>query len=66
MSHGMKTKKALFKRIKITGGGKVMKRPPGQNHFNSKDSGNASRAKHGDKLAPHSLAKDAKVLLSQF
>ncbi|MEK7582349.1 MAG: 50S ribosomal protein L35 [Patescibacteria group bacterium] len=66
MARGMKTKKALSKRVKITGRKKVMKRPPGQNHFNSKDSGNASRAKHGDKIAPNSLAKDAKVLLSQF
>ncbi len=66
MAKGMKTKKALFKRIKITGNKKVMKRPPGQNHFNAKDSGAAGRSKHGDKQAPDSLTRDAKVLLSQF
>jgi ribosomal protein L35 len=63
MSHSMKTKKAFLKRIKITGNKKLMKRPPGQNHFNSKDSGNATRAKHGDKVAPTSLIRDAKALL---
>lgn len=64
MSHGKKTRKALSKRIKITGTGKVMKRPPGQNHFNSKDSGNATRAKRGDKLAPNELTYMSKLLIS--
>jgi len=59
----MKTNKALMKRVKITGRGKLMKRPPGQNHFNSKDSGNGTRGKHGDKLAPESMLRDARSLL---
>lgn len=63
MSHGLKTKKSLAKRVKITGNKKVMKRPPGQNHFNSKDSGNASRSKHGFVTAPDAMARVVKVLL---
>ena len=66
MANGMKTKKALAKRVKVTGNKKVMKRPPGQNHFNAKNSGSVGRSKHGDKLAPKSLTRNAKVLLSQF
>lgn len=53
----------MAKRLKITSTGKVMKRHPGQNHFNAKNSGNQTRAKHGDKLAPHELIDDAKALI---
>jgi len=66
MSHSMKTKKALSKRIKVTGNKKLLKRPQGQNHFNSKDSGNETRSKHGDMATPHSLIKDAKALLQNM
>jgi len=40
-----------------------MKRPPGQNHFNAKDSGNDSRKKRGHKPAPKELTGIAKKLL---
>ena len=66
LMHGAKTKKALLKRIKITGSGKIMKRPPGQNHFNAKDSGNKTRQKRGDKVGPHELIKSAKSLLARY
>lgn len=59
----VKTKKALLKRVKITGTGKIMKRPPGQNHFNAKESGDASRQKRGHKMAPKELIRSAKALL---
>ncbi len=62
----MKTKKALSKRIKITGGGKILKRPPNQNHFNARADSNHSRAKHGDVHTPKSLIKDAKALIYNF
>lgn len=58
-----KTNKALSKRIKITGRGKILKRPPHQNHFNAKESGNIKRNKHGDKLAPRDLIADVKALI---
>jgi ribosomal protein L35 len=63
MSHSGKTKKALSKRIKITGTGKIMKRHPGQNHFNAKDSGNRGRNKHGDMVVPHELTDKSKALI---
>ena len=62
-AHKGKTNKSFLKRVKITGRGKLMKRPPGQNHFNAKDSGNASRQKKGHKMAPHELIRNAKALL---
>lgn len=63
MANSGKTKKALSKRIKITSTGKIMKRHPGQNHFNAKDSGNGTRAKHGDKRAPYELTDKSKALI---
>ena len=62
----MKTKKAFLKRIKISGGGKVMKRPPNQNHFNAKDSGQAGRIKKGAKRAPREMNKMIKALISKY
>lgn len=47
-----KNKKALLKRIKITGTGKVLKRKPHQGHFNAKDSGATTMGKRGDTGAP--------------
>lgn len=40
-----KTRKSINKRFKVTGTGKIFKRPVGQNHFNAKDSGNKTRKK---------------------
>jgi len=59
----IKTSKSLLKRIKITGSGKVMKRPPHQNHFNSKDSGNMTRRKRGYISVSTELARKAKFLI---
>ncbi|MDA1038264.1 MAG: 50S ribosomal protein L35 [bacterium] len=44
-----KTHKALSKRVKITGTGKVLKRTAGQDHFNSQESGKTTRNKRRDK-----------------
>jgi len=41
----MKTNKSYKKRIKLTKGGKVVARRPGQNHYNAKDSGTETIAK---------------------
>jgi len=60
----MKTNKSLRKRVKITGRNKIMKRPPHQNHFNAKESGNSTRGKRGDKRAPHELERSVKALLT--
>lgn len=40
-----------------------MKRHPGQNHFNAKDSSNKTRAKHGFKQGPHELIDKVKALI---
>lgn len=40
-----------------------MKRPPGQNHFNAKDSGQQSRNKHGQVGAPNEVDRKIKYLI---
>jgi len=42
-----KTNKSVSKRIKITGGKKLMRRKSGQNHFNARNTGQDGRRKHG-------------------
>jgi ribosomal protein L35 len=63
MSKTHKSNRSLLKRIKITGTGKVLKRKPGQNHFNAKDSGSTGLHKHGQKLSPIQFAKGFQSLL---
>lgn len=58
-----KSNRSLAKRIKITSSGKVLKRKPGQNHFNAKDSGNTGMHKHGLKLSPAEYNKSFQKLL---
>ncbi len=38
-------RKAVLKRIKITKGGKLLRKKPGQNHFNAKESRRAQLRK---------------------
>ena len=63
MTHTRKTNKSFLKRVKITGRGKIMKRPPHQDHFNAKEPGSAARQKKGHTMAPKSLMRSAKALL---
>ena len=63
MAHKGKTNRSFLKRVKITGRGKIMKRPPHQDHFNAKEAGSAARNKKGHVMAPSSLIKNAKALL---
>jgi ribosomal protein L35 len=63
MPRHSKSNRSLAKRIKVTASGKVMKRKPGQNHFNAKDSGKAGLRKHGSKLAPQEYVKSFQKLL---
>ena len=39
----MKAKKALLKRFKVTGTGKILRRAVGQNHYRSKKTGEQRR-----------------------
>ncbi len=59
----MKTHKATAKRVRITRTGKVLKRKAGQDHFNSRESGNVTRNKRTDLQMPKTLQKTIKSLL---
>ncbi|HNX10664.1 MAG TPA: 50S ribosomal protein L35 [bacterium] len=53
----IKTHKATVKRFKKTGTGKLKQRKGGQDHFNSRESGNTTRNKRRDITATKTLAK---------
>lgn len=59
----LKTKKALKKRVKITGRKKVLIRAGGQDHFNSRERGNTTRNKRRDKTLSDVNVKNVKQLL---
>ena len=44
----MKTNKAMAKRFKVTKTGKLLKRVPGQDHFNTRETGKVTRNKRRD------------------
>lgn len=58
----IKTHKATVKRYKKTATDKLQKRKAGQDHFNSRESGNTTRKKRLDIAASKTLAKTIKVL----
>ena len=43
----LKTNKSILSRLKITSGGKLLRRPTNQSHFNAKESSKQTRLKHG-------------------
>lgn len=45
----LKTKKSLIKKVKVTKNGKVLARHSGQNHYNTRETGNFKRKKRRDK-----------------
>lgn len=47
----MKTYKAVSKRFKVTGRGKLLARRGGQDHFNSRESSKVTRNKRRDRSA---------------
>lgn len=53
-------KKSISKRIKITGGGKLMRRKMGQGHFRSKKSGGFVRLKRKNSSVAKSDIKTIK------
>ncbi|MBP6942511.1 MAG: 50S ribosomal protein L35 [Candidatus Buchananbacteria bacterium] len=44
----MKTRKSMAKRFRVTKSKKVIKRTPGQGHFNARETGNTKRNKRRD------------------
>ncbi|MEX0870013.1 MAG: 50S ribosomal protein L35 [Candidatus Spechtbacterales bacterium] len=55
----LKTKKAVAKRFKVTGSGKILRRPQGQSHFNARQTGKQRRDKR--KLVPVSKADEKRL-----
>ncbi len=46
----LKTRKAVSKRFKITGTGKVSRQQSNQNHFNARQTSKQKRAKRGNQI----------------
>ena len=59
----IKTHKATVKRFSVTKTKKIKRRKAGQNHFNAKESGNATRKKRRDLKAHKSNIKTIKTLM---
>jgi large subunit ribosomal protein L35 len=58
----IKTHKATAKRFIKTAGNKLKKRKAGQDHFNSRESGNTTRNKRKDISASKTLEKTIKAV----
>ena len=56
----LKTQKSVSKRYRITKGKKIMHKTSGQGHFNSRESGNVTRAKRTDRVVSISDLKSIK------
>ncbi|MBW6440442.1 50S ribosomal protein L35 [Patescibacteria group bacterium] len=61
----IKTKRAVAKRFKISKTGKVIARTANQDHFNSSESGNVTRAKRLDKKITNATKKSIKRQLGK-
>jgi large subunit ribosomal protein L35 len=61
----MKTKKNVSKKFKVTGTGKLKRRSTGQNHYNTRDTGKATRAKRADHVVTAVDVKNVKRALLQ-
>jgi len=61
----IKTKRAVAKRFKLSKTGKVIARAANQDHFNSTDTGNQTRAKRTDKKISSGLKKIIKRQLAK-
>lgn len=53
----IKTKRAVAKRFKLSKTGKIIARTANQDHFNSTDTGNQTRAKRNDKQITSGIKK---------
>jgi large subunit ribosomal protein L35 len=58
----IKTHKATAKRFKLTAKKKLKQRKSGQDHFNSRESGNTTRSKRLDISTTKTLEKTIKML----
>ncbi|MEI7741488.1 MAG: hypothetical protein WCJ29_03200 [bacterium] len=62
----LKSHKALTKRLTITKNKKVLKRRAGQDHFNTRDTGKASRNKRRDASFSSAFNKTLKNEIANF
>jgi large subunit ribosomal protein L35 len=60
-----KTNKRMAKTFWITGTGKLMRRKAGQDHFNSRESGNTTKNKRRDLEVPKHLQKKLKRAINK-
>ncbi|MFA5129938.1 MAG: 50S ribosomal protein L35 [Patescibacteria group bacterium] len=60
-----KTSKTISKRFHVTSTGKLLRRHGGQNHFNTRDSGNTTRNKRRDETMSKADTKNIKILIAQ-
>ena len=59
----LKTKKTIAKRFTITRQGKVIRRVPGQAHFNARDTGERTMGKRRDQIMRPGHTKTIKQLM---
>ncbi|MBP9727978.1 MAG: 50S ribosomal protein L35 [Candidatus Moranbacteria bacterium] len=59
----LKTRKSVVKKVKITGSGKLKTRATGQNHYNSRNTGDQTRSKRQDNTVYPAVAKNIKASL---
>ncbi|MCC6639168.1 50S ribosomal protein L35 [Candidatus Falkowbacteria bacterium] len=59
----LKTHQSIAKRVRVTKTGKVIKKKAGQDHFNSRESGNITRKKRRDVQLTKQHAKNIKSYL---
>ncbi|MDD4996217.1 MAG: 50S ribosomal protein L35 [Patescibacteria group bacterium] len=57
-----KTRKSIAKRLIKTGGGKILHRTCGQNHFNSRESGKTTKNKRKNRELSKNFRKTIKQL----
>lgn len=66
MGKKQKTNKTIHKRIKITGGKKLLRRKLNQSHFNAKESGHKTRKKRKESQVPPTNQKKIKRFLPNY
>lgn len=62
----LKTHQSIAKRIKVTKGGKLLKKKSGQNHFNSREPGKVTRNKRRSDQITKQYAKNIKMVLPYY
>lgn len=58
----IKTRKIISKRIKKTSTGKILKKPAGQSHYNTRDTGKQGRQKRKNRPLSETEAKTINAL----